>query len=429
MSSSELQRSWVATANGHPDFPLQNLPLGVFNEEGGNPRGGVAIGDYVLDLSAALDAGVFKGTAHEAAQAASKGTLNDFFALCSLARQALRSALLDVLSEGSGFEEALADAIYLQSDCQMHLPASIGDYTDFYVGIHHATNVGKLFRPDTPLMPNYKYVPIGYHGRVSTLNISGTNFKRPKGQTLPAGANEPIFGPCQRLDYELEMGVWVGRGNAQGEAIVISEAPEHIVGVCLLNDWSARDIQTWEYQPLGPFLSKNFATTLSPWVVTVEALQPFRCAQAPRPEGDPKPLEYLLYQHDQDNGGLDIELEVLLLTSQMRDLGIQPERIALSNTKYMYWTVAQMVTHHSVNGCSLNAGDLLGTGTLSGPGPGQHGSMLEITKGGKELLVLGNGEQRSFLQDGDEIILRARCNRPGIPPIGFGECRAKILPA
>jgi fumarylacetoacetase len=429
MSTDNLKRSWVPTADGHPDFPLENLPLGIFNEPGGSPRGSVAIGNYLLDLTATLEAGVFEGLALEAAQAASENTLNSFFALGSPVRQAFRSALLDVLSEGSRFKDVLVDAIHLQANCQMSLPARVGNYTDFYVGIHHATNVGKLFRPDNPLLPNYKYVPIGYHGRASTLNISGTDFKRPNGQTLPGNASEPIFGPCQRLDYELEIGIWVGRGNIQGEAISISEAHEHIAGLCLLNDWSARDVQTWEYQPLGPFLSKSFATTLSPWVVTAEALQPFRCAQASRDEGDPQPLAYLLDQHDQNNGGFDIELEVLLLTAQMRDTGLQPERIALSNTTHMYWTVAQMITHHTVNGCNLNPGDLLGSGTLSGPKNGQYGSMLEITKGGSEPLLLKNLEQRSFLLDGDEVIFRARCKRPGFTSIGFGECRAKVLAA
>lgn len=427
MNICDATPSWVTSANGHPDFPLSNLPLGVFSREGESPRGGVAIGDHLLDLSAAIAAGVFEGEALVAAQAASESVLNNFFALGSRLRLALRESLTKMLSEGSSFQVVLTDVLYPQSSCQMYLPARVGDYTDFYVGIHHASNVGKLFRPENPLLSNYKYVPIGYHGRASTLGVSGANFKRPIGQTLPAGATEPVVGPCQRLDFELEMGVWVGRGNAQGVPIGIADAAEQVVGLCLLNDWSARDIQTWEYQPLGPFLSKSFATTLSPWVVTAEALQPFRCAQPTRPEGDPQPLAYLLDEGDQAEGAFDIELEVLLLTTQMRDAGLQPERIALSNTLHMYWTVAQMVTHHTMNGCSLNPGDLLGTGTLSGPESGQHGSLLEMTKGGKEPLMLGNGEQRTFLQDGDEIIMRARCKRPGVVSIGFGECRATVL--
>lgn len=427
MSLSPTPRSWVASANGHPDFPLHNLPLGIFSRAGDTPRGAVAIGDQLLDLGAAAAAGVFDGVALVAAQAASASTLNGFFALGSLPRQALRAALLNLLDEHNAAQGQLAAALHPQADCQMHLPAQVGDYTDFYVGIHHATNVGKLFRPDNPLLPNYKYVPIGYHGRASTLNISGTAFKRPQGQTLPAGASAPVFGPCQRLDYELELGVWIGPGNAQGEPIAIAQAPEHIAGLCLLNDWSARDIQAWEYQPLGPFLSKSFATTLSPWVVTAEALAPFRCAQAPRPAGDPQPLGYLLDDQDQQQGALDIELEVLLLTPQMHAAGLAPQRIGLSHTRHMYWTLAQMVTHHSVNGCRLQPGDLLGTGTLSGPEPGQYGSLLEITEGGKEPLVLDNGETRRFLLDGDEVILKARGRSPGVPSIGFGECRGVVL--
>lgn len=427
MSVDHTQRSWIASANGSTDFPLHNLPLGIFSRPGESRRGAVAIGDQLLDLAAAVAAEVFEGAALKAAQAASASTLNAFFALGSEPRRALRNALLELLGEHSAHQQRLQGAIYPQADCEMHLPAQVGDYTDFYVGIHHATNVGKLFRPDTPLLPNYKYVPIGYHGRASTLNVSGKPFKRPQGQTLPAGASEPVFGPCQRLDYELEMGVWIGPGNAQGEPIAIADAAEHIAGLCLLNDWSARDIQAWEYQPLGPFLSKSFATTLSPWVVTAEALAPFRCAQASRPEGDPQPLGYLLDADDQQHGALDIELEVLLLTPKMREAGAAPQRLGLSNARHMYWTVAQMVTHHSVNGCALQPGDLMGTGTLSGPEPGQYGSLLEITQGGKQPLTLSNGEVRSFLLDGDEIILRARCQRPGLAPIGFGECRARVI--
>jgi len=418
--------SWIASANGHPDFPLHNLPLGIFSYGGEAPRGGVAIGDRVLDLGAAVAAGAFDGDARTAADIASASTLNAFFALGSGPRQALRAALLNLLSEHSHQQARLESALYPQADCQMHLPAQVGDYTDFYVGIHHATNIGKLFRPDNPLLPNYKYVPVAYHGRASTLNVSGTHVKRPNGQTLPAGASQPVFGPCQRLDYELEMGVWIGPGNAQGEPIGIADAPGHIAGLCLLNDWSARDIQAWEYQPLGPFLSKSFATTLSPWVVTAEALKPFRCAQPPRPDGDPQPLAYLLDEQDQQWGALDIELEVLLLTPAMRAVGARAQRVGLSNTQHMYWTLAQMITHHSANGCGLRPGDLLGTGTLSGPEPGQYGSLLEITEGGTRPLKLANGEERRFLLDGDEVILRARCHAHGVPSIGFGECRGRV---
>ncbi|MDY0935415.1 fumarylacetoacetase [Pseudomonas viridiflava] len=427
MTTASNRRSWVASANGHADFPLQNLPLGVFSHGDSGPRGGVAIGDSILDLQAAVQAGVFDGPAREVAGIASRDQLNDFFALGANARKTLRTALLHCLDEANPPQANAEHLLLPMSDCKMHLPARVGDYTDFYVGIHHALNVGKLFRPDNPLLPNYKYVPIGYHGRASTLCTSGTSIKRPNGQTLAAGQDVPTFGPCKRLDYELELGVWIGPGNEQGEAIDIGQASEHIAGFCLLNDWSARDIQAWEYQPLGPFLSKSFATTISPWVVTAEALEPFRSAQPARPEGDPQPLPYLLDQTDQQGGALDIELEVLLLTEKMKAAGAQPHRLAVSNSLNMYWTVAQMVAHHSVNGCKLQPGDLFGTGTLSGPQPGQFGSLLEMTEGGKQVVALPNGEERRFLERGDEVILRARCHRAGQVSIGFGECRGSIV--
>lgn len=435
MSTSRHPRSWVTSANDHPDFALQNLPFGVFSRLGkgmGTDRhGGVAIGDCIFDLRAALEASLFTGVARVAAQAASRGQLNDFFALGPASRQALRNELMHLLDENSPQREhlqGLGKTLLLpMSECRMHLPATIGDYTDFYVGIHHAMNVGRLFRPDNPLLPNYKYVPIAYHGRASTLCVSGTPVKRPNGQTLAPGAEVPTVGPSKRLDYELEVGVWMGQGNEVGEPISIAEAGEHIAGFCLLNDWSARDLQAWEYQPLGPFLSKSFATSLSPWVVTAEALAPFRSAQPQRPEGDPKPLDYLFDEQDQKHGALDIELEVLLLTAQMKAQGMAPHRLALSNTLNMYWTVAQMVTHHSVNGCMLQPGDLFGTGTLSGPQPGQFGSLLEMTEGGKQAVELPSGETRTFLEAGDEVILKARCHRDGEVSIGFGEVRGVVV--
>ncbi|SEP83943.1 fumarylacetoacetate hydrolase [Pseudomonas sp. NFACC02] len=431
MSISRHPRSWVTCANDHPDFPLQNLPFGVFSRPGFGKRGGVAIGDFILDLQAALEASLFNGVARLAAEAASRSQLNDFFALGASARQALRYELLHLLDENSPQRERLqalgTTLLCPMSECQMHLPAQVGDYTDFYVGIHHATNVGKLFRPDQPLLPNYKYVPIAYHGRASTLCVSGTPVKRPCGQTITPGVEVPAFGPSKRLDYELEVGVWMGQGNETGEPIPIAEASEHIAGFCLLNDWSARDLQAWEYQPLGPFLSKSFATSLSPWVVTAEALAPFRRAQPARPDGDPKPLDYLFDEQDQQRGALDVELEVLLLTAQMKEQGLAPQRLALSNMLNMYWTVAQMVTHHSVNGCKLQPGDLFGTGTLSGPQTGQFGSLLEMTEGGKHPVELSSGETRTFLQAGDEVILTARCRKDGEVSIGFGECRGVVV--
>ncbi|POG05666.1 fumarylacetoacetase [Pseudomonas putida] len=429
MNQTAIARSWVEHANGHSDFPLQNLPLGVFSRPGEALRCGVAIGDAILDLEAALALGLFAGQAKVAVEATRGGALNGFFALGRDARVALRERLLELLGEHSEHQAVLKSALYPASECQLHLPAKVGDYTDFYVGIQHATNVGKLFRPDNPLLPNYKYVPIGYHGRASTLRPSGTEVRRPQGQTLPAGHTEPTFGPCARLDYELELGIWIGQGNDMGQAIPIAEAEQHLAGLCLLNDWSARDIQAWEYQPLGPFLSKSFITTISPWVVTAEALEPFRCAQPARPEGDPQPLPYLLDQRDQANGAFDIELEVLLLTERMREQGLPAQRLALSNTLNMYWTVAQLIAHHSVNGCQLQPGDLFGSGTLSGATPDAYGSLLETTVGGKQPVELASGEIRKFLEDGDEIILRARCKREGVASIGFGECRGKIIAA
>ncbi|EJL99860.1 fumarylacetoacetase [Pseudomonas sp. GM102] len=433
MTQTSITRSWVASANGHADFPLQNLPLGVFSIKGSAPRSGVAIGDHVFDLEAALDAGLFDGVAKKAVEATRGGQLNAFFELGREARVALRERLIELFKEGSTLHGKIeaqgAKLLPLTADCDMHLPAKINDYTDFYVGIEHAQNVGKLFRPDNPLLPNYKYVPIGYHGRASTIRPSGTDVRRPKGQTLPAGQTEPTFGPCARLDYELELGIWIGQGNAMGDSIAIGDAADHIAGFCLLNDWSARDIQAWEYQPLGPFLSKSFITSISPWVVTAEALEPFRRAQPARPEGDPQPLPYLFDKRDQAAGAFDIELEVLLLTEGLREQKLPAHRLTLSNTQHMYWTVAQMVAHHSVNGCQLQAGDLFGSGTLSGPENGQFGSLLEITEGGKKPIELASGEVRKFLEDGDEIILRARCSREGFASIGFGECRGKVLPA
>ncbi len=429
MNQSAIARSWVEHANGHSDFPLQNLPLGIFSRGSDERRCGVAIGDAILDLDAVLAAGLFDGQARNAVQATRGGALNAYFALGREARVALRERLLELLGADSPHQAALKPALYPAAECQLHLPARIGDYTDFYVGIEHAKNVGKLFRPDNPLLPNYKYVPIGYHGRASTIRPSGTDVRRPNGQTLPAGQTEPSFGPCARLDYELELGIWIGQGNAMGDAIPVAQAGEHVAGYCLLNDWSARDIQAWEYQPLGPFLSKSFISTVSPWVVTAEALEPFRCAQPARPEGDPQPPAYLLDPRDQAGGAFDIELEVLLLTERMREQNLPAHRLTLSNTLSMYWTVAQMVAHHSVNGCQLQPGDLFGSGTLSGAKPGQFGSLLEITEGGKVPIELASGEVRRFLEDGDEIILRARCKRDGVASIGFGECRGKILPA
>ncbi|WEK28503.1 MAG: fumarylacetoacetase [Candidatus Pseudomonas phytovorans] len=425
--------SWVTSANGHPDFSLANLPFGVFSVQGGERRTGVAIGDFIYDLKVALEAGLLTGAAEAAAEAAVGGSLNSFFALPRHDRKALRERLIELLCENGPEVETqrkFGDRLLIEaSRCNLHVPARIQDYTDFYVGIHHAENVGKLFRPDNPLLPNYKYVPIGYHGRASTIVPSGQPFVRPSGQIKLPDSDVPIHAPSRRLDYELELGLWIGRPNGLGEPIDIRDAREHIAGFCLLNDWSARDIQAWEYQPLGPFLSKSFASTISPWVVTAEALEPFRIAQPARPSGDPAPLPYLLDEEDQSNGAFDIRLEVLLLTASMREEGAAPYPLSVSTTLNMYWTFAQMVAHHTVNGCQLNPGDLFGTGTLSGPTTDSMGSLLEMTQGGKHPITLPNGESRTFLEDGDEIILRARCTQDGVGSIGFGECRAVVLPA
>jgi fumarylacetoacetase len=319
--------------------------------------------------------------------------------------------------------------LHAASTCSMHLPAGIGDYTDFYAGIHHATNVGRQFRPDNPLLPNYKYLPIGYHGRSSSIRVSGAPIRRPRGQRKPASDAVPSFGPSRNLDYELELGIWVGPGNAPGEPIPIGSASEHIAGFCLLNDWSARDIQAWEYQPLGPFLAKNFATTISPWVITPEALAPFRRSQPPRAAGDPAPMEYLLDATDQQVGALDLELEVLLVTEGLRARQLPPHRLSVGSTRDLYWTVAQLLAHHASGGCNLNAGDLLGSGTISGPAPGSFGSLLEISEGGRKPLALSSGESRRFLEDGDEVIMRGRAQRDGYASIGFGECQGSVLAA
>jgi fumarylacetoacetase len=421
-------RSWVVAADGHPDFPIQNLPLGVFSPRRGAPRGGVAIGDHILDLPAALRAGLFKGGAREAAEAASGATVNAFLALGAGPRQALRIRLSEILTVGSPQQREVETSLHTASDVTLNLPAQIGDYTDFYAGIHHATRVGKLFRPDNPVLPNYKHVPIGYHGRASSILASGTTVRRPNGQLKLPDAERPIFGPSRRLDYELELGVWIGPGNNLGEPISIAEAAQHVAGYCLLNDWSARDVQAWEYQPLGPFLAKNFATTISTWIITPEALAPFRIAQPARPQGEPTPLPYLVDGADQREGALDLELEVLLITPGLREQGLPPHLFGRSNARHMYWTVAQLVAHHTSNGCNLRPGDLLGTGTISGPDIDGSGSMLEATNGGRSPINLASGEERRFLEDGDEVILRARGRREGFASIGFGECRATILP-
>ncbi|MDP3749529.1 MAG: fumarylacetoacetase [Phenylobacterium sp.] len=420
--------SWVESANGHRDFPLQNLPLGVFSPPGGAPRCGVAIGDQILDLSLAAQSGLMV-TVRDAVNAAADRTLNALLACPSSERRVLRRRLSELLKVGAPDRAEVETWLYPAPGCAMHLPARIGDYTDFYAGIHHARNVGALFRPDNALLPNYKYVPIGYHGRSSSVRPSGTPVRRPSGQRLPPGADTPVFGASQRLDIELELGVWIGQGNDLGEPIPITSADPHIAGLCLLNDWSARDLQAWEYQPLGPFLAKNFLTTVSPWVVTAEALAPFRTSQPARPAGDPPPLPYLWSESDQACGAYAIDLEVQISTEAMRRDSLPPHRLAVGSAANLYWTLAQLVTHHASGGCNLNPGDLLGTGTISTPDDTGLGSFLELTQGGQQPIALPSGETRAFLQDGDAITLTGRAVANGYVSIGFGECLGLITSA
>lgn len=425
--SHDAQRtSWVKSAQGHADFPIQNLPLGIFAPQQQSPRIGTAIGDAILDLTACAAEALFPSAA--LTSALQQPQLNTFMALPAAQRQLLRQQLSLLLSDPQ-YRDDLTPHLYPQAECTLSLPARIGDFTDFYVGLHHAENIGRQFRPDNPLLPNYKHIPIGYHGRASSVRASGVDVRRPSGQRKPMDADFPRFEPSQRLDYELEMGVWIGEGNDLGQPIPIAEASRHFAGLCLLNDWSARDFQAWEYQPLGPFLAKNFHSSVSPWVVTAEALAPYRIAQPARPEGDPVPLPYLMDADDQAHGGFAIHLSVYLLTEQMRQSGDAPALLSQGPASNMYWTVHQIITHHASNGCNLMAGDLLGTGTISAPDISGFGSLMELSTGGKNPFVLPNGESRSFLQDGDEVIMRAHAAADGRASIGFGECRARVLPA
>lgn len=422
-------RSWVSSANStETDFPIQNLPFAEFRRKhtGESFRGGVAIGDQVLDLAAAQAA--FSGEAASGASACAESTLNTFMSMGSSVWSALRLALSRALREGAKEQSELEHCLIAQSDVEFSLPCTIGDYTDFYTSVFHATRVGSLFRPDNPLLPNYKWVPIGYHGRSSSIDVSGQTFKRPQGQVKAADAAEPSVGPCKRLDYELEVGIYIGEGNAPGEPIALDDSDQHVFGYCLFNDWSARDIQAWEYQPLGPFLAKNFASTVSPWIVTNEALLPYR-TEFKRDAADPQPLPYLSSDTNSEEGALDIKLEVLLQTQQMRIHHEPPAKLSESNFVYSYWTVAQMVAHHTVNGCNLRPGDFFGSGTQSGPEHEQGGSLLELSRGGKESITLPNGEQRTFVEDGDTVVMRGYCEKEGAARIGFGEVVSTVLPA
>jgi fumarylacetoacetase len=425
-------QSWVASANAAgTDFTIQNLPLGVFRRAGSSEafRGGVAIGDQILDLAAALNARAIGVPA-----AVAQPVLNEFMAAGPQAWAALRLALSRALRSGSTQRAALQSCLLPQVEAQYALPARIGDYTDFYTSIYHATAVGRLFRPDNPLLPNYKWMPIAYHGRCSSIAISGQQFPRPSGQVFTGGspgatgATAPTLAPSQRLDYELELGVFIGVGNEPGSALGIEAAESSVFGLCLLNDWSARDLQAWEYQPLGPFLGKNFATTISPWIVTWEALQPFRVPWS-RPEDDPQPLPYLDSTAVRAHGAIDLQLEVWLETEAMRRAGQMPCRLSHSNFRHAYWNIAQMVAHHTVNGCNLRPGDLLGTGTQSGPQAAEAGSMLELSAGGERPLALPDGQTRRFLEDGDAVIMRGWCERADAARVGFGDLSGRVLSA
>ncbi len=426
--------SWVASANAaDTDFPIQNLPLGIFRTAGDRaPRVGFAIGDQILDARAALDAGVLTGLQSAEADALDARTLDAYLALAPDAWRRIRHAAFAALLRGSRAEQLHTQGAPLlvpMADAELLLPATIGDYTDFYASVHHATNVGSMFRPDNPLLPNYKWVPIGYHGRASSIVASGTPVRRPIGQTRDDANAPPSVGPTKRLDYEVEVGFWIGGENALGTSVPIAQAADRIAGLCLLNDWSARDVQTWEYQPLGPFLAKNFASTVSPWLVTTEALAPFRTAPAPRAEGDPAPLPYLVDAADQAHGGIALQVDCFILTRAMRDQGLPPFRISRSSLRDLYWTPAQLVAHHAMNGCNLRPGDLLGSGTISGPVPESRACLLERTWRGTEPLQLPTGETRRWIEDGDDVILRARAEREGARSIGFGECRGEVVPA
>jgi fumarylacetoacetase len=424
-----VARSFIKSANvAGCDFPIQNLPFGAFtNGQNLCARLCVAIGDQVLDLEAAATRALLGDVDDSTYEVCKEPCLNPLMGLGPARWSALRRALFHLLGADSPHRAEAEACLLPQQDVTMVVPAAIGNYTDFYASVHHATNVGALFRPDNPLLPNYKWVPIGYHGRASSIVVSGTAVWRPSGQLKPASAAEPHFAPSRRMDYEVEIGAFIGVGNELGEPIPITQARDHIFGLCLVNDWSARDIQGWEYQPLGPFLAKSFATTVSPWIVTAEALVPFRVPAAKRPAEDPRPLPYLADAEDQENGGFDLTAEVYLQTAAMRDARCQPHLISRGNLRDMYWTFAQMLAHHTSNGCDLRPGDLLASGTISGPELAARGCLLEITRGGTEPILLPDGSQRTFLEDGDEVRMKAYCERSGAIRIGFGECLGTLI--
>ncbi len=425
-------KSWVNSANlDGCDFPIQNLPFAVFRQKDTNEpfRGGVAIGDQIIDLQTLYDTGLFTGKAAQALNKCCQPVLNEFMAMGFEYWSALRHSLSDALTETSEDQKVLQNCLIAMTSVEYDVPARIGDYTDFYTSIHHATTVGKLFRPDNPLLPNYKWVPIGYHGRSSSIGISGQKVHRPLGQTKAPDAEVPTLGPCKRLDYELEVGIYIGSGNESGSSVALDDYQQHVFGLCLFNDWSARDLQAWEYQPLGPFLAKSFASTVSPWIVTMEALAPYQ-GQWTRPNSDPQPLPYLESSQNRTTGSVDMELEAYIATAKMREENQPYQKLSRSNFKDSYWTVAQMVAHHTINGCNLKPGDFFGSGTQSGPTPEEAGSLLELSNGGKEPITLDNGETRTFLKDGDAILFKGYCQKQGSDiRIGFGEVTGYVVPA
>ena len=425
-------RSWLASANvPGTDFPIQNLPFGVLRQRGSEEafRGAVAIGDQALDLAALATTSLINGAAGDALRLAAQDTLNDFMAAGPTAWRALRHALFAVLKEGFAEQKAIEGCLIPQASVEHRLPARIGDYTDFYTSIHHARNVGRVIRPNNPLSSNFQWLPIAYHGRASSVVISGTDFHRPHGQAMPPGASSPVYTACTRLDFELEMGFFVGPGNALGRPVPLAEAEQHIFGMCLLNDWSARDHQFWEMSPLGPFLGKNFCTSISPWIVTLDALAPFR-VPFQRAADEPQPLAYLDDAHNRESGSLDVQLSVGIESAGHRQRGLAPAEVSRTSFRHQYWTIAQMLTQHTVGGCNLQPGDLCGTGTISGPTPSEAGAIVELSQGGTSPITLaGTGEQRAFLEDGDAVVLRGWCERAGAARIGFGECRGMVLPA
>jgi fumarylacetoacetase len=423
------RKSWIESANAPGcDFPIQNLPFGIFRPPVGEPRGGVAIGDRILDVAAMAD--LLSGLSARAAADCKAPQLNRMMELGPHAWSTLRRDLSRLLcTEATDWCHRVEPHLTPMANAELLLPIDIPNFTDFFASIFHASNAGRMFRPDNPLMPNYKYVPVAYHSRASSVRVSGTPFARPKGQIKPADAPAPTYGPCRALDYELELGIVIGMRSELGTPVPVGKAAESVFGYCLLNDWSARDIQAWEYQPLGPFLGKNFCTTVSPWIVTAEALAPYRAPAYRRPEGDPAPLPYLTDANDQAHGAIAIELSAYILTAKMREQGMEPFRLSASPFEMLYWTVAQMIAHHTGNGCNLAVGDLLGSGTVSGPERSGWGSLLELSARGRERIDLPSGETRGFIEDGDEVVFRGSCVREGYARIGFGECRGVVLPA